>query len=182
MAEKTLHEGTEAAHSGGHAKVFPPLDPTTFAPQLVWLAIVFVALYVVMSRIALPRIGEVIEERRDRIQRDLDSAERLKGETERALAAYEKALANARGSASKIAKDASDKLGAEVEKERAQVDRQVAAKIADAEARIAATKTKAIASVNEIAAQTATSIVKHLSGVDVSADDVKKSLQSAAGA
>ena len=76
----------------GGAKVFPPLDPATFVPQLVWLAIAFGLLYLLLSRVALPRVGEVIEERADRIRRDLDQAEKLKAETEGALAAYEQAL------------------------------------------------------------------------------------------
>ena len=56
-----VHEGTAVPHEAGHAKVFPPLDPSTFAPQIIWLAITFTALYVILSRFALPRVGEVIE-------------------------------------------------------------------------------------------------------------------------
>src|SRR3569623_2748389 len=82
----------EAAQSGG----LPQLNPHHFTPQLFWLALTFIALLFVMSRIALPRVGEVIEERRDRIRRDLDAAARLKDETDKALAEYEKALADAR--------------------------------------------------------------------------------------
>jgi F-type H+-transporting ATPase subunit b len=77
----------------------PQLEIADFAPQLIWLTITFVTLYLVMARIALPRIGAVIEERRDRIADDLDQAEQLKQKTEKAIAAYEQALAQSRAEA-----------------------------------------------------------------------------------
>lgn len=177
---ETVTTGTEVPHDT-QAKVFPPLDPTTFGPQLFWLAVTFVALYLLLSRIALPRVGEVIEERADRIKRDLDAAERLKGETENARLAYETALADARANAGKIAKDTRDRLNADVEKERAKVEAQVSAKITEAEARIASSKTKALQSVNDIAADTAGQLVKHLIDKDASPDEIRKALQPAAG-
>lgn len=173
--------GTAVPHGAEGKKIFPPLDPTTAAPLLVWLAITFTALYVLMSRFAIPRIGEVIEERRNRIQRDLDAAERLKGEVDQALATYEKALADARASASGIARETRDKLASDVERERAAVEADNQAKLAAAEARIAGTKMKALSSVGDIAADIAGPIVKQLIGKDVSADDVKRALQPAAG-
>ena len=171
-AAAATHEGK----SGG----LPQLNPADFAPQLIWLAITFVVLYFILARVALPRIGEVIEERRDRVQRDLDAAERFKKDTDAALAAYERALSEARSKASSMAKDMRDKLTAETDKERTSVESQLAAKLADAETRIAATKTKALASVNEIAAETASAVVSKLLGEDVSPAEVKKVLQPAA--
>jgi F-type H+-transporting ATPase subunit b len=128
--------------SGG----LPQLHAPDFAPQLFWLAVTFVLLYWIMAKIALPRIGEVIEERKDRIQRDLAAAERLKGETDKALAGYEKALSDARTNASSIARQTRDSLNAEVDKERKSVEDQLAKKLADAETSINATKEKAIVS------------------------------------
>jgi F-type H+-transporting ATPase subunit b len=177
MAEPVT-AGTEVPHDAGHSKVFPPLNPEFFAPQLIWLAITFIALYVLLSRVALPRIGEVIEERRDRIKRDLDAAERLKGETERALAGYEKALGDARANASGIARQTRESLNAEVDKERAAVEKDLAAKTSAAEARIAGTKDKAMASVTEIAGETVASIVGKLVGQDVPRDEIERALAS----
>ena len=110
-----------AAHeekSGG----LPQLNPADFTPQLAWLALTFVVLYLILTFVALPRIGEVIEERRDRVQRDLDAAERFKEQTDAALAAYEQALSEARQRASAMAKDMRDSLVAETEKERSRVE------------------------------------------------------------
>ena len=101
-----------AAAAATHEKKtgLPQLNPADFSPQLIWLALTFVVLYLILARVALPRIGEVLDERRDRVQRDLDAAERFKTETDAALAAYEKALSDAHGKASSMAKDMRDKL------------------------------------------------------------------------
>lgn len=163
------------AHHGGHGK-FPPFDPSTFAPQLVWLAITFGALYLIMSRMALPRVASVLAERRERIQRDLAEAERLKAETDAALAAYEKSLADARGKAQGMAKDMRDKVSADMDRERRRVDDANAAKLAETEARIADTKAKALANVDQLAAETAGAIVERLIGQSVSADDIKRAI------
>jgi F-type H+-transporting ATPase subunit b len=168
--------GTAAPGGGGQLKVFPPLDASTFAPQLVWLAITFGLLYLLLKRIVLPRVGEVIEERGDRIKRDLAQAEKLKSDTEQALANYEKALADARAQASSIAKGMRDTLTAEVDKERAKVEAQIAAKVAEAESRIIDTKSKALASVGDIAGEIAGAIVARLIGKEVSKDEVQRAL------
>ena len=78
------HATTEA-HGDDHGSgVFPPFDPATFPSQLLWLAITFAALYFLMSRVALPRIGSILETRRTRIEGDLKEAERLRQETPQA--------------------------------------------------------------------------------------------------
>jgi len=167
----------DAARSGG----LPQLDPNHFAPQLFWLAVCFAVLLFVMSRIALPRVGDVIEERRDRIKRDLETAGRLKAETDKALSDYEKALADARSNASSIAKETRDKLAAETDAERQRLDGQLAVKLQNAETRIAETKTKAVSAIGEIATETARAVVAKLIGQDVSPDEVKKALRPAPG-
>jgi F-type H+-transporting ATPase subunit b len=174
MAEKA---GTAVPGGAGHqSKVFPPLDSGTFAPQLIWLALTFGLLYLLLRRVVLPRVGEVIEERSDRIKRDLAQAEKLKTDTQQALLNYEQALAEARAKAGAIAKATRDKLTAEVDAERAKVDAQISAKLAEAESRIAETKSKALASVGDIASEVAGTIVTKLIGTEVSEDEVKRAL------
>lgn len=172
MAEKA---GTSVPESG-HAKVFPPLDPGTFAPQLVWLALTFGLLYLILKRVALPRVGEVIEERADRVKRDLAQAEKLKADTAAALAEYEQALAEARTRSNAIAKATRDKLAAEVDKERAKVEAAIASKLAEAERRIADTKAKALAGVGDIAGEVAGAIVARLTGKEATKDELAKAL------
>src|SRR5262249_31544087 len=115
-------------------------------------------------------------ERADRIRRDLDQAEKLKADTASALAAYEQALAEARTKANGVVKTMRDSLTAEVDRERAKVEAQIAEKLAEAEARIQQTKSKALASVNDIATDTAAAIVKRLIDADVSKDELQKAL------
>jgi F-type H+-transporting ATPase subunit b len=179
MADKVT-AGTAVPEGVGAGKAFPPLDPGTFAPQLFWLAIAFALLYLLLKRLALPRVSEVIEERRERIERDLAKAESLKVETEQALSNYERALAQARAKANALAKDVHAKLTAEVDAERAKLDAQMAQKIADAEARIAQERARAMAGVGSIAGETAGAIVAKLIGKEASPDEVQRALMQRA--
>ena len=164
---------------GGHGdSKFPPFDPGSFASQLIWLAISFGALYLLLSRIALPKVGGVLAERADRIRRDLSEAERMKTETDAALKAYEQSLADARGKAQTIAKDTREKIGAQLDRDRHKADQDNAAKIAEMEKQIAANKARALANVNEIAADTAGSILSKLLGRDIPADEIRSALQA----
>src|SRR5579872_5468799 len=95
--------------------VFPPFDSTTFASQILWFAITFAVLYVVLSRVAIPQIGSIIDRRRARIDGDLREAERLKGETDKAIAAYEAALAEARQNAHSIAEETRASIKADLD-------------------------------------------------------------------
>lgn len=142
----------------------PQLDFATFAPQLIWLTLVFGVLYLVMARVALPRIATVIEERRDRIADDLDTAAQLKRDTDDAIASYETALAEARTKAHSIAQATRDRLTAETDAHRADLEGQLAARIADAGKRIDATKTQALASVRDVAVDVADAITQQLLG------------------
>jgi len=159
----------------------PQLNVPDMAPQLIWLALTFGVLYLVLSRVTLPRIGSILEERQNRIQRDLDEAERLKDETDKALAAYEQSLAEARTNATSIARETRGRLAAEVEKERTKVEAELAGKLANAESRISSMKAEAMANVSDIASETVGDVVKKLIGADVSQDEIRAALQPGAG-
>ena len=153
------------AHGEEHVTgVFPPFDASTYPSQLRWLAITFAALYFIMKRVALPRIGEILEERRDRIEGDLAEAERLRQKTDQAIASYEAALAEARSNAHKIAEKARGENKAKLDAERAKVEANLSKKVAAAEERIAETKAEAMGHVDEIAAETAQAVVAQLVG------------------
>lgn len=142
----------------------PQLEFHTFAPQLVWLVIVFGYLYVLMSRVALPRIATVLEERRDRIADDLDQAAQFKRQTDEAIEAYEKALAEARAKASGIAQETRDRLHEETERQRLSIEARLAEKISEAEAQITATKNAALQNVRAVAVDVTEAIVSQLLG------------------
>lgn len=149
----------------------PQLDFSTYLPQIFWLIVTFGILYITMAKIALPRIGEVIEERRDRIAADLDNAERLRAETDEAIASYEKALGDARAEAHDIAQSTRDKLTAKADTKRKKVEADLAAKMDKAEAKIVAMTDKAMAEVGEISTETTANLVNALLGESA---DVKK--------
>ena len=142
----------------------PQLAFETFVPQLVWLVITFGFLYLMMARVALPRIATVLEERRDRIADDLDQAEQFKLQTDDAIAAYEKALADARANAHEIAQATRDRLHEETERQRQSIEARLAEKIAAAEKQIAATKEKALGNVRAVAIDVAEAVVTELLG------------------
>ena len=162
------HAGTEA----GHSDIFPPFDPATFPNQLIWLALAFAALYLIMSRVALPRVGNVIEDRKARIDADLAAAEASRLKTDAAIAAYEAALAEAKSKAQSIAAENRNAMQADIAAKRAAVEADLGARVAAAEQSIARTKAEALTHVDEIAAETTQSIVSALIG-DVSSDSVR---------
>ena len=157
----------------------PQLDFSTWPPQIIWLVITFGMLYLVVSKFALPKIGGAIESRQNRIASDIDEAQRLKDESERAIAAYETALAEAKAKAHSIAQETRDKLKAEIEAERNDLDAKLNERLAEAEARISATKSEALKSVEEVAGEAAGAIVSQLIGKKASAADVKKAIADA---
>lgn len=162
-----------------HGAGFPPFDAHTFPSQLIWLAIAFGALYLLMSRVALPRIANILEERHDRIADDLEEAAKMKAESEAAAKAYEQALASARGNAQGIATETRDKLSAQTEAGRKSIEAELAAKLAAAEVQIAATKTSAMANVRGIAVDAAGAIVHELIGTAPAAPAVEAAVDQA---
>lgn len=166
------------AHAGG---VFPPFDSSTFASQLLWLAITFGLFYLLMSKVIVPRIGGILEHRRDRIAQDLDEANRLKEEADNAIAAYEQELADARKKASVIADTAREKAKAAAEAERVSTEAELGVKMAEAEKSISAIKIKALADVDTIAEDAASDVVKHLLGGAVTKAEVAAAIRAASG-
>jgi F-type H+-transporting ATPase subunit b len=147
----------------------PQFDPSTFAPQLVWLGITFLALYLLMSKLILPRIGGILAQREDRIDGNLQRAEALKEEAAQVLAAYQKAIADARAQAqSALAKAAAD-IAAETAAREAEFAKKMADQTAAAEAGIRAAKVKALADVRGIAAEVAALMAGKITGTSVDA-------------
>jgi F-type H+-transporting ATPase subunit b len=164
-AEETAPPALDEAHSvEPEHGAFPPFDPTHFPSQILWLAIIFGLFYIFLKRVALPRVGNILEVRRERIAHDLDQAAKMKGEADAAVAAYEQELAEARGKANTIGQKARDDAKAEADAKRKQVEAGLEKKLADAEAQIARIKTSALAEVSTIATDAASEIIERLIG------------------
>jgi len=154
---------TEA--EGGHKAPFPPFQKDTFASQLVSLLIAFVALYLIVSRVALPRVGGLLDERQKAIEGDLTEAQKLKDASDAALKAYESELAAARSRAQAIGAETREKLNAAADAERKRLEERLAVKLAGAEKTIAATRETAMSNVRGIASEAAAAIVQRLAGL-----------------
>lgn len=157
-------EATEAAGHGGEAVGMPQLDFSTWPNQIFWLAVTLVIIYLVLSRIALPRIGAVLAERAGTITNDLAAAEELKQKAVAAEKSYNDALANARAEAAKIVAQAKADIQKDLDAATAKADAQIAARAAESEASIAEIRAGAVASVTEVAKDTAKEIVAALGG------------------
>jgi F-type H+-transporting ATPase subunit b len=154
---------TEA--EGGHKAPFPPFQKETFASQLVSILIAFVALYLIVSRIALPRVGSVLDDRQNAIEGDLAEAQKLKDASDAALRSYESELAAARSRAQAISTETREKLNAAAEAERKTLEERLSQKLAEAEKTIASTRESAMSNVRGIAAEAAAAIVQRLTGM-----------------
>ncbi|CAA7622920.1 F0F1 ATP synthase subunit B' [Magnetospirillum sp. UT-4] len=145
----------------------PQFDPTFFAPQLFWLAVTFIALYILMATVTLPKIGAVLDERQRKIDDNLDKAAQYKAEAEAAIAAYEKALAESRAHAHTVIKEASERLSKQAEERTHELTAKLNAQIKGGEARIAAAKQTALANVRDVALDVAGATVARLVGTGI---------------
>ena len=164
------------AQGGG---TLPQLDIGTFPTQVFWLFVTFIVLYIAMTKVAIPRIEYVLEERHSRIAEDLDKAEKLKADAEEVQANYEKALADARASAQKHVGEAQDEASQKNAKAEAEADAAAVAKVKDAEARIEAARSEALANVKDVVSEVAGDAVAKLVGVKVTKTDLNKAVAAA---
>ena len=171
MPEPTAHTEQPAGHSA-----FPPFQSEHYPSQLVWLTVSFALLYVLMAKVALPRIGSILAERSRVIGDDLAAAERLKEQSDAAHAAYEKALAGARARAQGLAGATRERQARKAEELHKRLDAQLHDRLAAAEQSIARTRTAAMGNVHAIAADTASAIVERLIGKAPAEQDVAAAL------
>jgi F-type H+-transporting ATPase subunit b len=143
----------------------PQLDVSTFPSQLFWLAVTFIILYVLMKRLALPKVETAITARRNRLDDDLARAAQFKSEAEATLAAYQQALAEARANAQARMRETGERLAAEAAERQRQIGAALARRIAAAEGEIAAAKARALADLRGVATDLACSVAEKLTGM-----------------
>lgn len=142
----------------------PQLEFADFAPQLFWLAVTFVLLYLLMSRVALPRVASVLAERDRRIEEDLARAERLKAEADESLRAYEAALAGARSQAQALHRQVSAELSALAAAREQSIAADIGGRTREAEQRIEAAKRRALSDLPNVAGEVAEAAFRRLTG------------------
>jgi F-type H+-transporting ATPase subunit b len=176
MAATTASSETPGGQGG-----FPPFQSENFPSQLIWLAVTFVLLYVLMSRIALPRIAGILADRDKRIADDVAAANRFKEQSDAAHAAYEKALADARARAQSIANETREREAAAAEETNKRLEAELHGRLTAAEKSIAATRTAAMGNVATIASDTASAIVERLIGKAPAVHEIAAALGGDAG-
>lgn len=156
----------------------PQFDPSTFGPQIFWLVVTFVALYLLMARLVLPRITDILGQREDRIDGNLRRAESLKEEADQVLTAYQKAISDARHQAQAALAQAASEITAGAARREAEFGKKMADQATAAEARIRAAKTEALAEVRGIAAEVAALMAGKLTGGQVDTGSAGQAVDS----
>ena len=152
--------GAAAAKEGG----MPQLDYHSFAPQLVWLVIAFVALYLVMSKLAVPAISDTLAKRQAKIQSDLDAAEKANEDTRALVTAYEKRLADAREESRRLQRQQAEADSAVATARFTELGEKLNGRIAEAEKRIAGQRDTVMAGLEQMAGEIAHSAYAKLAG------------------
>ncbi|MEE4188597.1 MAG: F0F1 ATP synthase subunit B' [Roseobacter sp.] len=159
MATETT--GADAAAAGPG---MPQLDFSTWGNQIFWLIVTLVVIYMVLSRVALPRIAGILAERQGTITNDIAAAEDLKAKAQEAEAAYDKALLDARSEAHRIVAEAKAEIQSDLDAAIAKADAEIAAKAAESEKAIAEIRAGAAEAVEQVAKDTAQEIVSAMGG------------------
>lgn len=156
----------------------PQFDPVVFLPQIIWLVITFGVFYFLMSRLVLPRIGDVLEDREERIADDLDQAQQLSEEATGLQDSFEGSLSEARGNSMKIIADARASAQAQIDEKAADLDAALAAQADKAEQRIAEEKSAALAELEVVASDVCGDIIEKLLGSSADNAAVKKAVKA----
>lgn len=155
---------TETATAPESSGGMPQLDFSTWGHQIFWLVLALIAIYLILSRIALPRIAAILAERQGTITNDIAAAEDFKAKAADAEAAYDKALVDARAEAQRIIAQAKSEMQADLDKAIAKADDQISAKSAESEAAISEIRAGAVENVKVVAKDTVKELVAAMGG------------------
>ena len=152
-----------AAESGG----MPQLDPEFWISQIFWLTLTFGALYLVLSKIILPKISANLELRKLQIQENIEAAEKQRTNSESKLKEYENIIQKSKLEAKNIFKDAREKAMKDINSKKEVLDNQINDEIKKAEQEIVLLRKTAPEKINKIAIDASSELVKKLIGADV---------------
>src|ERR1700732_4582471 len=169
--------GTGTPAGGGHGETsFPPFDPVNFTPMLIWLSLSFGLFYLLMSKIALPRVQSILHTRTHKISKDIGEANAFRARSEEAAAAHDKTIAEAKAKALALAQETHARLTAESEANRLALEAELNARLAASESQILAMKAKAMGNVETIAGEAAAAIVRRITGKPVDQEAIARAI------
>ena len=152
-----------AAESGG----MPQLNPEFWISQIFWLTLTFGVLYIVLSKLILPKISANLELRKSQIQENIEAAEKHRESSESKLKEFENIIKKSKLDGKNIFKDARDKVFKDISSKKEILDKQIDDEIKKVEQEISALKKNAPEKINKIAIETSSELVKKLIGAEV---------------
>lgn len=155
----------------------PQLDPSVFSPQLIWLAITFAVLYLIMARSALPKVADVLDERDNRIADDLRISGELKDQSKELEAEYEKTHAEAKAEANRILAAAREKMQGTIDARRHDAEDKLLGEVHAAEDKIAAAKADAMGDLEDMAVEACGAIVARLTGKSITKSGLRAAVK-----
>lgn len=158
----------QSAESGG----MPQLNPEFWVSQIVWLVITFGALYIVLSKVILPKISDNLEIRRSQILENIEIAEKQREESEQKVKEFEKIILNSKIEAKNIFNEARQKVLSDIDKKRNELENSLEQEIVSAEEEIKALNTSSIENIKQIATETSSNLIKQLIGEEISRDNI----------
>ena len=157
----------------------PQLDISTFSPQIIWLIITFLILYVLMAKVALPRIGNILEQRQNRIDDNLDMAQNLRNESNIDAESYDKAITEAREQARKTIQETTEEMSIETARRQGELGARLSGELRSTEDQISAAKTASLKNIHESAASVTSEAMKVLIGEKPTDNAIKQAISSA---
>jgi len=155
----------------------PQLQPADFAPQLIWLAIIFTLFYFALSQLVLPRIERVLRDRKTKIGGDLQAARDAQHNADKEAERYEAEITAAKAKGHGSIRASRQKLDGELGEKRKDLDAQLAQKTAETEKSVQGLLERASGEMNAMTAGAVSDIVKALAGIEVSDSEVQAALR-----
>jgi|TARA_Y200000002_G_C22309349_1_gene507809 F-type H+-transporting ATPase subunit b len=151
------------AESGG----MPQLNPEFWVSQIFWLTLTFGILYIVLSKLILPKISANLELRKSQIQENIEAAEKQRESSDAKLKEYDKIILKSKLEAKNIFRDAREKVIKDINSKKETLDKQINEEIKKAEQEIGVLRKNAPEKISKIAIETSTQLVKKLIGAEI---------------
>ena len=158
-----LFSYVESAESGG----MPQLNPEFWFSQIFWLIITFGIMFILLSKLVLPKISENLEVRKAQITENIEAAEKQREESDKMLKEYDQLIINSKNEAKNYFNKAREKILKDVDKKRENLEKEINEEINKAEKEILDLKNKSPEKIRKIAVETSSDLIKQLIGVEV---------------
>ena len=151
----------------------PQLDPKYWASQAFWLILIFGILYIVISKLYLPKIKNNLDTRENKIKDDLDNANKFKEQSEEKLKEYEKILSNAKKDVAKILLDSKNALNKDIQSKKEKIEKEIENEVTKAQIEIVELKKSSVESIQKISQEIALNLIENLSGDKLNESSIK---------